>query len=278
MKLAFSKMSGAGNDFVVLDAKDLPKNSRTTRGLSRLAPRLCARRSGIGADGILILERFGSARPRLKYFNADGSEAFCGNGARCAAWWIHQKGWANGKELQFASDAGLLEARIISAGPPPRVAIHMPNPRSVRLSLGVTALGKRLAVHSINTGVPHAVLEVAGLAKLESFPVVELGRALRRHRAFSPAGTNVNFVVFGPKAVTVRTYERGVEDETLACGTGATASALTACLLDAARSPVSVRVRGGATLTVSFKRKDFSFSDVWLEGPAELTFSGEVDL
>lgn len=259
MKLAFDKMSGAGNDFVVFAG--LPARA------AALAKRLCDRRSGVGADGLLVLER-GSVRPRLSYFNADGSSAFCGNGSRCAAAWLHARGWVKGKSFSFDTNEGLVQAKLTATG---RAAVRLPEPKGLRLGLSVA--GRKL--HFIDTGVPHVVVPVSGL---EDFPVFKEGRALRRHKAFAPAGANVDFISYVKDGLRLRTYERGVEDETQACGTGAAASAIVAAALGRVKSPVSVAVNGG-TLRVTFSRKsDGAFTDVWLEGPAQFVFSGEIEL
>lgn len=264
--MKFWKMSGAGNDFVLLDWTN---RKPSQAALAALARALCDRRAGIGADGLLVL----APGPRLLYFNADGSKAFCGNGARCAAWWLYRRGLTRkAKRFQFETAEGPVAARVVGKE---LVSIAMPRPHSLRLGLKIKALGRTLRVHAVNTGVPHAVVEVGDV---DSVPVFELGRALRRHAAFAPAGANVNFIRAKGGKISLRTYERGVEDETLACGTGATASALVAAARGLARSPVRVRVRGGADLTIRFKRDGAGYADVWLEGPAQQIFSGEIDL
>jgi diaminopimelate epimerase len=263
--MRFFKLSGAGNDFVLIEKGPAPS------GLPGLARRLCDRRSGIGADGLLVV---GRRQRRLSYFNADGSEAFCGNGSRCAAWWLHETGATGGKrDFAFETSEGTLRAKITGKQ---TAAIAMPEPRQIRLGLRLKAAGRALTVHFLDTGVPHSVVEVAGL---EDYPVFAVGRALRRHKAFAPAGANADFASFSERPCRVRTYERGVEGETLACGTGVVATALAGFLLGRCRAPVSVRVRGGAIMKVAFKHLGGErFSEVWLEGPARLVFTGEVRL
>ncbi|MBI3551987.1 MAG: diaminopimelate epimerase [Elusimicrobia bacterium] len=262
MRLSFDKLSGAGNDFVMIEAHASAKHSA-------LARRLCDRRSGVGADGLLVVSRRPSLR--LAYFNADGSEAFCGNGSRCAAWWMFRRGWTDGRrEFEFATSEGVLRSKVLGAR---TAAIRMPRPRVLRLGIKIKIGGRSHVAHWLDTGVPHAVVVVK---RLDFFPVVEVGRALRFHKAFGRTGANVDFVAFGSRGLSVRTYERGVEDETLACGTGVVASALTASLLGKARSPVRVKVRSGQTLRVQFRREGRRFEDLWLEGPAQLVFSGEI--
>lgn len=266
-KLRFYKLSGAGNDFVLLEEGKLSR-----RSLPGLAKRLCDRRDGIGADGLLLVGRKGG-RPRWRYHNADGSEAFCGNGARCAAWWIFLKGWSRGRRaFELDGPSGPLSARVKSVKPA-RVALSMPAPTKLRLGLNLEIQGRKLTVHSVDTGVPHAVVLVGDL---ERFPVLDAGRALRRHPVFAPAGANADFITVAAGRIGMRTYERGVEAETQACGTGAVACAVVASALGKAKSPVAVFTRSGERLDVSFTKEGPAYRDVWLEGPARLIFEGEV--
>ena len=268
MNLRFAKMSGAGNDFVLVRAGDLKGRSPAV-----LAKRLCDRRRGIGADGLLVVEPRSGALG-LAYFNADGSRAFCGNGSRCAVWYGHESGLVRGRRTRLDADGTRLEAEVTGRE---QVRLRMPEPKDVRLGLPVPTGGRHLTVHHIDTGVPHAVVFVPGL---ESVPVETLGRELRRHRLFRPAGANVDFVATAGRGLSLRTYERGVEAETLACGTGVVASALVAALLGKVKSPVRCLTRGGDTLTVQFRysASESRFSDVWLEGPAKIVFEGEIDV
>ncbi|MBI4422982.1 MAG: diaminopimelate epimerase [Elusimicrobia bacterium] len=256
--IRFEKLSGAGNDFVLLDGRRA--GARPTPALAR---RLCDRKEGVGADGLLVVTRR-SGRPHdVVYLNADGSRAFCGNGTRCAAWWLSLGG--AGRVLELRTDQGLVEARIVGKG---RVRISMPPARRLRLGLELRAAGRSWTAHAVDTGVPHAVVLARDLA---AFPVAAVGAALRRHRAFGKAGANVDFAVAeGPRQAGVRTYERGVEAETLACGTGAVAAAVVLEALGKAALPVSVRTRGGR-LTVSRGE-----GRLWLEGPARVAFQGRV--
>lgn len=256
MKTRFWKMSGAGNDFVLVEGP--------VRGAAALARRLCDRRRGVGADGLLVLAR-GAAGPRLDYRNADGSAAFCGNGSRCAALWAAARGWAKGRSFVLRTSRGDLSARLTARG---RAEVSMPAPRGLRLGLRLKALGRTWTVHFVDTGVPHAVVFVPDAGKA---PVRELGRALRFHRAFGRAGANADFVELRRDGLVLRTYERGVEDETLACGSGAVAAAFVARALGRAGAPVRLKVRSGATLTVSFD------GGARLEGPGEVVYTGEIE-
>lgn len=266
MKLRFWKLSGAGNDFVLLDASKLPRSP----GPASLAKRLCGRRTGIGADGLLLAAS--RPTPAVRYFNADGSRAFCGNGARCAAWWLHERGLA-GRGFRLRTDNGEIECRITGK----RAArVRMPDPGAVR-TLRLRASGRAWRVGVVDTGAPHAVVPVVK-GRLDRVPVPEAGRALRRHPAFRPEGVNADFVAFEPRKISIRTYERGVEDETPACGTGAVAAAAAASLWHGRRSPVTVSARGGGLRVYFDALSDGRLSNVWLEGPAQSLFEGVLTL
>ena len=262
--LRFWKLTGAGNDFVLVEAAALRRRSP-----SAAARRLCDRRWGVGADGLLIVRRLAGGLG-LDYFNADGSRAFCGNGTRCAAWWAWTRGWA-GRRMRLATKAGPVEASVSGRQ---QVTVSMPQPRAERPGLAVRAGGRRFVAHALDTGAPHAVVAVRGL---EAFPVAEFGRALRRHPAFGLGGTNVDFVERAGKALCLRTYERGVEAETWACGTGAVAAAVVGWRLGWTEPPVRVRARG-ADLSVHFRGESGAVREVRLTGPARIVFQGEVKL
>jgi diaminopimelate epimerase len=265
----FLKMSGAGNDFVVIDNRE----GLVPEPATQFAARVCARQAAVSADGLLLLERSPRQDFRMRYFNTDGSEAeMCGNGGRCIARFAALVG-AAGPEMQFENLAGDFHAALSADG---RVRLDMTEPHSERLRLKVaTSLGQ-LEVHSLNTGVPHIVLPWDALA---AAPVRELGRELRYHAAFAPKGTNVNFVrVTGPRALEVRTYERGVEDETLACGTGCVASAILMSRLGHVSAPVAVTVKSGSLLGVSFTLAGEQAQRVVLEGEAVVLFEADLRL
>lgn len=259
MTLRFWKLSGAGNDFVLL--RGLPRG----RSGAALARRLCDRRSGIGADGLLSVSRRGRTI-RLDYWNVDGSSAFCGNGSRCAALWAKAMGWTKGNRLVLGTSRGPLSVRLTGKG---RAEVGMPDPVSLRLGLRLEVLGKTRTVHFVDTGVPHAVLFVPDVEKVA---VRTLGRALRFHKAFGKPGANVDFVSIKRGVLSLRTYERGVEDETFACGTGVMAAAFLACVLGKTGPSARVSVRSGAKFNVSF------LDGARLEGPGEIIFAGEVAL
>ncbi|MBZ0169468.1 diaminopimelate epimerase [Candidatus Methylomirabilis lanthanidiphila] len=265
-KLSFVKMSGSGNDFIMIDNRGgrLDIEPRT------LAERLCRRRISVGADGLILVEPSATADFRMRILNADGSEAeMCGNGGRCVARFAEMLGIA-GSDMTFETLAGLIRAQVDGS----RVKLQTSQPRDIRLHRSIEADGDLREIHSINTGVPHAVLLCEDL---EAVAVRTLGRTIRFHPAFQPAGTNVDFVtVLNGHTLTIRTYERGVEDETLACGTGTIASALVAAALGLVSSPVQVRVRSGEILTVSFTGNGPDYQEVFFEGQVRLVYQGEL--
>jgi diaminopimelate epimerase len=266
--LDFAKMTGAGNDFIVIDDR-----ANAVGGDAReLAKQLCRRRLSVGADGLILVVPSTRADFRMRYFNADGSEAdMCGNGGRCVAMFAHARGIAE-RKMVFESRSGLHEAEIVGDD---SVSLTMSDPRALMLSVEIQLKGERVPVHRINTGVPHVVQEVTDL---DDFPVVDVGQAIRHHREFMPEGANADFLrVLDEHTIDVRTYERGVEDETYACGTGAVAAALTTAALGKTTSPVAVRTRGGSTLTVGFFMSEHGFCDVTLTGEAKTVYEGALE-
>lgn len=269
MELEFAKMSGAGNDFVVIDNRQ----GAIGQDVRELAKQLCRRRMSIGADGLILVGESRDHAFRMRYFNADGSEAdMCGNGGRCVARFASELGIA-GREMEFESKVGLHHAEAREDG---TVKLGLPDPRAVLLKTTLTIDGEHLTLHRVNTGVPHAVIEVDDV---ETYPVVEMGRVIRYHSRFAPEGTNVDFVTMKPDGMLrLRTYERGVEDETLACGTGAVATALMMAALGKAESPAVVMTQGGGPLVVSFFMSDFGFCDVSLLGDVRIVYWGKLQL
>ena len=263
-------MNGAGNDFVVLDNR---KNSLSLEG--RDIARLCDRHRGVGADGLLAVEPAeGSADFRMRYYNSDGGEAeMCGNGARCFARFAARLMGSHPDTISFETQAGLITAVLEGE----LVTLEMGRPQDHRDPQSLTLGDSSHQVHFINTGVPHAVVFVSEVEKID---VQILGSALRWHTAFSPKGTNANFAqVIAPDTLLLRTYERGVEGETLACGTGVCATALLHAVETGAESPIHVKVRGGDTLRVDFqKNPDGSFAAAKLTGPADFVFEGTISL
>jgi diaminopimelate epimerase len=270
MTLNFTKMNGAGNDFVMLDNRDLSLALTKDQ-----IEKLCDRHRGIGADGLLCVEPATEGGDfKMRYYNADGGEAeMCGNGARCFGRFVNHLHGDSLSKIRFETLAGFISAEFEDG----QVRINMSAPHSLKLSESLPVAAETLTVHSVNTGVPHAVVFVDDLANV---PVREWGAALRYHEAFKPKGTNANFAkVLAPGSISIRTYERGVEDETLACGTGMVASALIHHELTGVPSPVSVLVKGGDTLRIGFtETAPHEYTDVTLFGPADFVFTGSVTI
>ncbi len=264
--LNFVKMNGAGNDFVVVDNRDLSKTFAAEQIVH-----LCDRHRGVGADGFLVVEpaQYG-ADFRMRYYNCDGGEAeMCGNGARCFAKFARE--FVGGKDvITFETMAGPIKATF----PEGLVRIDMGEPRDLALREMLQVHGKPMEVHSVNTGVPHAIVFVDSLDDVD---VDKIGAAIRYHERFAPKGTNVNFVgVKDMSHIAIRTYERGVEGETLACGTGIVACAIIYHELEAAGAPVTVRVKGGDDLLVDFEELAGIYKSVTLTGPADRVFDGTI--
>jgi diaminopimelate epimerase len=268
MVLQFAKMNGAGNDFVLMDNRD--GGIRLDRDQ---IVRLCHRQRGVGADGLMLLVpcASGKASWAWDFHNSDGSVAeMCGNGARCFARYV-QKLTGCPTPMTFETLAGVIRAEFPDDQ---RVTVNMTTPHSLRLNLKAPLAEGVIAVHSIDTGVPHAVIFETDVAQAK---VLQTGVAIRHHPLFAPKGTNVDFVqVLAPQRIRVRTYERGVEGETLACGTGIVAAALIASEVRHFTSSVQVQSRGGDLLEVSFVKVNGQFREVRLTGPAEFVFEGEI--
>lgn len=267
MTLNFTKMNGAGNDFVLLDNRD-----GALRLDSSTISRVCDRHRGVGADGMLLVEPAqNGGQFRMRYYNSDGGEAeMCGNGARCFARYVQRLCSLKGG-VKFETPAGFIEAEFCGA----QVRLKMSTPKEYSANNDLDVNGEKVTVHAINTGVPHAVVFVK---ELENVDVRKLGKGIRTHLHFAPKGTNVNFLeTFGPNDIAIRTFERGVEDETLACGTGVVASALIYSELTGIDGPIKVQVRGGDVLDVAFARTGSgTYEDVTLTGPADFVFDGTI--
>jgi diaminopimelate epimerase len=278
-KIDFTKIVASGNDFVIVQFK-----ANISR-LKSLAQKMCDRRYGVGADGLLVLEKSRIADVKMRIFNPDGSQAqMCGNGARSVALWAKSKvkrptRWRESprSKVKIETKAGIINAQVNGEN----VKIKLTDPTNLKLNLPIKVNKRTLHVNFINTGVPHAVIFVADLDKIE---VVNLGRQIRYHKRFTPAGTNVDFVeVLDNNSIKIRTYERGVEDETLACGTGVVAAALLyakryPCLTGrqalSVRSKLNILTKSREVLKVYFNREGNKFKNVWLEGKARIVYKG----
>jgi diaminopimelate epimerase len=259
-------MNGAGNDFVIIDNRS---GRHTLDG--RAIARLCDRHRGVGADGLLAVEKAQNGGDyRMRYYNADGGEAeMCGNGARCFARYAGRLG-QHAHALTFETMAGKISAELVGE----QVKIRMSEPGPLTPATKLKAAGGEYTVHAINTGVPHAIVVVDNLANVD---VQTIGSALRWHEHFAPKGTNANFVqTIEPGLLAIRTYERGVEGETLACGTGVVASAIVHHALTGAPPPLRIKVQGGDVLEVGFEVVNGAYKEATLCGPADFVFEGEV--
>lgn len=266
MKIPFTKMNGTGNDFIIIDGRE-----GIMDGLDRpeFVRRVCRRRESVGADGVIIVENSNQGDFKWDFFNSDGSAAeMCGNGARCVARFAAGKKIAP-RQMSFLTTSGLVNAEVKGS----LVKVKLPEPSGFIKEGHLYSGRKKIKFGFINTGVPHTVLFTP---HLENAEVLELGRKLRYHRRFAPQGTNVNFVSVDLGTVFVRTYERGVEGETLACGTGAVASAILATHRGFAEPPVRVVTRSGAILTVDFSLSGVGANNVYMEGDTALVSEGYI--
>jgi diaminopimelate epimerase len=272
MHIPFTKMSGSGNDFIVIDNREAMV---TDDMLPQFVKRVCRRKLSAGADGLILVEDSKAADFKWRFFNSDGSAAeMCGNGARCVSRFAYLNGIAKGSQMAFETIAGVIYAQVLAE----QVKIRMTDPQELTLNATLELDDRKICYSSVNTGVPHVVLSVDNI---ESADVVGLGRAIRHHADFAPAGTNVNFLApqetpKDEKIWAVRTYERGVEDETLACGTGIVASALVLAEQNGYVSPVTLMARSGGHLKVYYSKDSGRLSGIYLEGDARVIYEGRL--
>lgn len=268
MIIPFTKMAGAGNDFVVIDNREeiLPVARK------KLFERWCDRRFGVGADGVLLVEYATDAHFRMRYYNSDGGEAeMCGNGGRCISRFAYLKGIAPAR-MEFVSVVGRHRSEIVGVD----VKLGMTDPTGLELDIDLPHDDGSRTVSFLNTGVPHVVEFVDDV---DAVDIVVKGREIRRHECFAPAGTNAMFVQpIDRRSFRIRSYERGVEDETLACGTGTTAAAIIGAISGLFDPPVTGITRSGLPLRIHFERSGDVVSGVFLEGNAEITFEGTLTL
>ncbi|RHY22842.1 hypothetical protein DYB28_005147 [Aphanomyces astaci] len=275
MLVPFTKFNGAGNDFVLIDNRSLGLHLTSAQAI-----RLCDRQLGIGADGLLLVVPCpsGNADVAWEFWQCDGDTAsFCGNGSRCFVRFV-QSLLGHTNPVTFETGAGIVSGALVAATS--NIAVLLPPPTALSLHATVHLASGPHVVHSVNTGVTKKLRLHVDVTAID---VRSLGSEVRHHKHFSPHGANANFVqVLGPNHLRVRTFERGVEGETLACGSGVAAAALVAATVHGFTSPVKIDVQSGATLGIQFatptSSQDQSFTNVLLIGPAEATFSGTVEL
>lgn len=277
-------MNGAGNDFIVVD--DLSGTQPTLRSEDIVS--LCNRKRGIGADGLLLLQRSEDSPVFVDFFNADGKRgSLCGNGARCVIRYCFDNGIAEGDSFKFKFGEKFYSGKIDETGLP---VFFMVRPRKLKTGFRIKAHGSLLLSHFCDTGSPHIIINIedvpldsnnphTGFSELNEFPVFELGKEIRHHKDFAPDGLNVNFVkLIDKNSLEIRTFERGVEDETDACGTGSTAAAIVFFALKKCEPPVSLKTKSGEKLTIDFEIIDNKLENLSLTGPAENNFNGTVEL
>ncbi|MCF7873870.1 MAG: diaminopimelate epimerase [Candidatus Omnitrophica bacterium] len=286
-KINFYKLQASGNDFILIDKGNFLKD-KGKRYLSAFAKKYCVRKQGIGADGLLVVEPSKISDFKMRIFNADGTEAeMCGNGARCVALWrAYFSNLGLNKRIRFNTKAGIIEANLaskikedknlISA----RIKAKITKPFGLIENIPLKVLGRKIKVNFINTGVPHVVIFVEGLDNIE---VEKIGRPIRFHQHFFPQGVNVDFVEpLDDDKIKIRTYERGVEAETLACGTGTIASAILFSIKKqkkdvkvTSRQKVRIQTKGGELLKANFRLNKGQAEDVWFEGKAFIVYEGQ---
>ena len=263
LDLQFFYLISSGNDFIIIDNRDgrVYDNFKEPK---EFVVKVCRRNHSVGSDGLILIEKSAMCDFRWRFFNADGSEAeMCGNGGRCAARFAYINGIAKEK-MSFETIAGIIKAEVDDA----RVKLQLTSPTDIKLDYPVGLEDKEIFLSSVNTGVPHAVLLADDV---DHMPVEELGRLVRYHKAFGEKGTNVDFVqIVDKKNVKIRTYERGVEAETYACGTGAVAAGVILKAKGLLKSPMNILTRGGETLKV------YIDEEVYLEGVTKIIYVGKL--
>jgi diaminopimelate epimerase len=279
----FSKMSGAGNDFILFDSKINPELKFSSEQIKKL----CDRQNCIGADGILLISDSDGHDFELKYFNADGSTgALCANGTRCGIKYAYSTGKFSGTKTTFVSNGIIYSGEMIGED---KVKLYFNSPSTIKRNFKIKAAGQLINAGYVDPGGPHVVIEVKDVLldsknpkrffeSLDDFPVYNLGKEIRYHKDFAPHGTNVNFIEVHNSEIYIRTYERGVENETLACGTGSVAAAIITQDKYNLTLPVSLTTRSGEKLEVNFNDNNGIIEDLTLIGPAIVTFKGEITI
>ncbi|MCH7773097.1 MAG: diaminopimelate epimerase [Bacteroidetes bacterium] len=267
--ISFVKMSGAGNDFIIIDKAQNPEIALTNNVISRL----CNRRNGIGADGIIIVGDHEKFDFSMDYFNADGSTGtLCGNGARCAIKFASDIGKTKSNYVSFISNEIEYTGELLNNG---LIKFNMKPPVNIEENISLEVAGSGISASFLHTGSPHVVIVVDDI---DDVPVIKIGKEIRYSESFAPDGTNVNFIETTGKKIFIRTYERGVEDETYACGTGAVAAAIIGNIKFGIKPPVSLHTKGGDELVVGFIADGLDYKNVSLTGPVKDVFKGEISI
>jgi diaminopimelate epimerase len=281
-KIFFKKMSGAGNDFVFID---LNQNTGLTLTPEKIK-NLCNRRNGIGADGLITIEDLPDYNYKMVYYNADGSTgSLCANGARCSIWFAEQTSRLNNGIAKFISNGVAYSGEVLKNE---LIKFNLNSPKQLKYNFKIKAHGQMITSNFADTGSPHVVIKISDIQKdpldprssfqnIEDVPVFGLGKEIRYSNDFKPNGTNVNFIDVRDEEIHIRTYERGVEDETLACGTGSVAAALICYITDNLRPPITLKTFGGDKLIVNFEIENQKVKNLSITGPAKIIFEGSTD-
>jgi len=275
-KIIFTKMSGAGNDFVLIDKKQNDWLQVDTDFVQNI----CDRRNGVGADGLITIEDSTTHNFIMNYYNADGSTgSLCANGARCAILYTSVSGRLAGNTAEFISNEVEYKGEVISNS---EIKFFLNPPKKIKYNFKIKAGGKLINAHFADTGSPHVVIDIneseGFLTSLEKVQVESLGREIRNLPEFSPGGTNVNFVDVKDGVIHIRTYERGVESETLACGTGSVAAALICFVTKKLSVPVEIIPKSNEKLFVNFDVENSKVRNLSLTGPARVVFTGTIKI
>lgn len=282
-KISFSKMSGAGNDFILIDESKNPQIVLSKDEITFL----CSRRIGIGADGVMIVKDSNDTGFEMEYFNSDGSsDTLCGNGARCAILYSSLTNRMKNNSIDFRTNSELYSGEFLNEG---KIKFNMKPPKHLKFNFKIKAAEQLITASYADTGSPHVVINIddvlsnpakpnSAYSSLNELPVVELGREIRNKEEFAPAGTNVNFIKIKNGLVKIRTYERGVEDETLACGTGAAAAAIISVVNNNLNPPIKLETKSEEELVVDFKIEDKKVKNLSLTGSAKLVFEGTIEI
>jgi diaminopimelate epimerase len=275
-------MSGAGNDFILFNKSE---NSGLDLNAEKII-NICDRRNGIGADGVIIIEESADKDFEMKYFNADGSlGSLCGNGARCALRYYFEFLNTAAESAEFLCGDKFYKGENLTGG---IIKFYFEEPENLKINFTLKAGSRLINSSYVNTGSPHVVINISDVLEnpknpnsfytsIENFPVDELGREIRYLPEFN-GGTNVNFIDFENDKVLIRTFERGVEEETLACGTGSVAAAIICSVNYNMNPPLTILTQGGDELFVDFEKKETKFFNISLTGPAKIVYTGEISI
>jgi len=282
-QIYFTKMSGAGNDFILFDSKLNPNLALNPDFISKI----CDRRNGIGADGVIFLEDEANSNFKMKYYNSDGSTgSLCANGARCSLQYAYHTNRIGNNVVSFSANGIEYQGQVLENE---LIQFFLKTPENLKTNFKIKAAKQLITASFVNTGSPHVVINIKDVLRdpnklnsntftIDDFPVYDLGKEIRYSKDFAPEGTNVNFIDFSDDVIKIRSYERGVENETLSCGTGSVAAAIISFLNKNLKPPIKLIAKSGDVLVVNFKYVDNQFMDLSLTGPAKIIFKGEITI